>query len=314
MSAMKGDFIRSTSQFRSTIPSTDYPAKPGRYIIYANFLCPWAHRTLIVRALKGLEDIIDFIEVDSYAKVRGWIFSGEYGPSSDPITDAATLREFYEKVHPGSLQNGIASVPVLFDKKTNTIVNNESSEILRILTSGFDELLPEAKRENSKGSRSLLPVALEDDINEMNTWTYDAINNAPYKAGFASTQEAYEEAVPKFYAGLDRLDEHLSKHGPYLFGDHIAEADIRVFPTILRFDIGYSRFFTRRPGDVKLIRENHPNVDKWLRRLYWDDSEITSGAFRRTVDFQKMREGSTKVPGMDPTFEVPAVDILPPVA
>lgn len=312
MTEKKGEFVRSISQFRDTIPSAAYPAEKGRYILYANYLCPWAHRTLITRALKGLEDMIEFIEVDQFDFERGWIFSGKYGPSQDPITGVKTLREFYEHIRPGSLKNGIASVPTLFDKKTQTIINNESSEIIRMFESGFDSLLPPAQQEANKGDRGLLPDSLKDDIDAMNAWVYESINNGTYRVGFASTQEAYEANVPKFYQGLDRLEKHLSSQGPYLFGDSITEADIRTFPTIFRFDIAYSKFFTRRPGDVKLIREHYPNVDKWLRRLYWDESEMTNGgAFKNTSNFAKMREGSKKVPNMDVAYQAPTIDILP---
>jgi glutathionyl-hydroquinone reductase len=114
-----GEFRRKTSQFRSTIPSAEFPAEADRYVLYMNNLCPWVHRTLIVRALKGLEDLVKTIEVDSYAPGKGWIFSGKYGPEKDPITGLKTMREVYERHHPGSLENGIASVPVLFDKKTS---------------------------------------------------------------------------------------------------------------------------------------------------------------------------------------------------
>jgi putative glutathione S-transferase len=118
-SQSNGEFKRTTSQFRCSIPSANYRAEAGRYILYMNNLCPWVHRTLIVRSLKGLEDIVETVEVDSFAPGQGWTFSGKYGPDKDPITGLKTLREVYEKHHPGSLENGIASVPVLFDKKSS---------------------------------------------------------------------------------------------------------------------------------------------------------------------------------------------------
>lgn len=116
-----GEFKRKTSQFRSTVPSPEHPTEAGRYILYMNNLCPWVHRTLIVRSLKGLEDIIETVEVDAYAPGKGWTFSGKYGPDKDPITGLKTMREVYEKHHPGSLENGIASIPVLFDRKTSKL-------------------------------------------------------------------------------------------------------------------------------------------------------------------------------------------------
>ncbi|KAH6858782.1 glutathione S-transferase [Alternaria alternata] len=304
-----GEFKRKTSQFRSVIPSARYPAETGRYVLYMNNLCPWVHRTLIVRSIKHLEDIIETIEVDSYAPGRGWTFSGKYGPDRDPITGLKTMPEIYEKHHPGCLANGIASVPVLLDKKTNTIVNNESSEIIRMFYTAFESIVPP----NATLTVDLLPADLKDDIEAMNTWLYEQVNNGTYRVGFATSPQAYSAGVERFYDGLGRLETHLSDpaHRPYLFGTRLTEADVRLFPTIVRFDIGYVGFFNRRPGDAKLIRDWYPNVDRWLRTLYWDESVETSGAFKKSVDFSKMREGVAKVEGIDNDFKLPDIDILP---
>jgi putative glutathione S-transferase len=174
---------------------------------------------------------------------------------------------------------------------------------------GLESILPR----NGKPTPDLFPAHLRDEIEAMNTWVYEQVNNGTYRAGFATTNEAYSAGVERFYDGLDRLEEHLasSKHQPYLFGEHITEADVRLFPTILRFDVGYVRFFNRRPRDAKLVREQYPNINKWLRTLYWDESEETNGAFKKTVNFAKMREGMTKVKGADKEFQIPDVDILP---
>ena len=147
----------------------------------------------------------------------------------------------------------------------------------------------------------------------MNTWVYEQVNNGTYCVGFATIPQAYSAGVERFYDGLGRLETHLSDpaHWPYLFGTRITEADVRLFPTIVRFDIGYVGFFNRRPGDAKFIRDWYPNVDKWLRTLYWDESAETSGAFKKSVDFSKMREGVAKVEGIDKDFELPDIDILP---
>ncbi|OWY45680.1 Glutathione S-transferase [Alternaria alternata] len=304
-----GEFRRKTSQFRSVIPSAQYPAEAGRYVLYMNNLCPWVHRTLIVRSLKHLDDIIETIEVDSYAPGRGWTFSGKYGPDRDPITSLKTMPEVYEKHHPGCLANGIASVPVLFDKKTNTIVNNESSEIIRMFYTTSASIVPP----NATPTLDLLPADLKDEIEAMNTWVYEQVNNGTYRVGFATSPQAYSAGVERFYDGLGRLETHLSDpaHRPYLFGTRLTEADVRLFPTIVRFDIGYVGFFNRRPGDAKFIRDWYPNVDKWLRTLYWDESVETSGAFKKSVDFSKMREGVAKVEGIDNDFKLPDIDILP---
>jgi putative glutathione S-transferase len=322
-----GEFKRKTSQFRSVIPSAQYPAEAGRYVVYMNNLCPWVHRTLIVRSLNHLEDIIETIEVDSYAPGRGWTCSGKYGPDKDPITGLKTMPEVYEKHRPGCLANGIASVPVLLDKKTSkmhparmptpqnstrvidTIVNNESSEIIRMFYTAFESIVPP----NATLTVDLLPADLKDDIEAMNTWVYEQVNNGTYRVGFATSPQAYSAGVERFYDGLGRLETHLfdAAHRPYLFGTRLTEADVRLFPTIVRFDIGYVGFFNRRLGDAKFIRDCYPNVDKWLRTLYWDESVETSGAFKKSVDFSKMREGVAKVEGIDKDFELPDIDILP---
>jgi putative glutathione S-transferase len=167
-----------------------------------------------------------------------------------------------------------------------TIVNNESSEIIRMFYTEFDAFIPEHLRESSKGSKGIFPEQLRKDIEAMNKWVYDDLNNGVYKTGFAQTQEAYEEHVYPVFRALDRLEEHLGQpgHGPYLFGDHITEADIRAYPTVLRFDVAY---FTIFKCNLKMIRYEYPNLNDWLRRLYWDEGKATNGgAFKKTVDFQ----------------------------
>ena len=171
-----------------------------------------------------------------------------------------------------------------------TIVNNESSEIIRMFYTEFDALIPEHLRESSKGDRAIFPAHLHKSIDEMNEWVYDTVNNGVYKTGFAQTQEAYEEHVYPVFKSLDRIEEHLgSTGGPFLFGNHITEADIRLYPTILRFDIAY---FTIFKCNLKMIRYEYPRLHDWLRKLYWDNSELTNfGAFRKTVDFQAVCTG-----------------------
>jgi putative glutathione S-transferase len=173
----------------------------------------------------------------------------------------------------------------------------------------FESILPP----NAKSTPDLLPAGLRNEIETMNTWVYEQVNNGTYRAGFATSDDAYSAGVERFYDGLDRLEMHLSDpaHQPYLFGKHITEADVRLFPTILRFDVGYVRFFNRHPGDAKFVREQYPRIDKWLRTLYWDESAETNGAFKKTVNFAKMREGIVKVEGTDMEFKLPDVDILP---
>ena len=175
-----------------------------------------------------------------------------------------------------------------------TIVSNESSEIIRMFYTEFDALLPEHLRESCKGDKAILPKHLRKDIDAMNEWVYDTVNSGVYKTGFAQTQDAYEEHVYPLFKSLDRLEEHLGQpgYGPYLFGDHITEADIRLYPTIIRFDVAY---FTIFKCNLKMIRYEYPRLHAWLRRLYWDETEATKfGAFRKTVDFQAVSTWACK--------------------
>jgi putative glutathione S-transferase len=166
-----------------------------------------------------------------------------------------------------------------------TIVNNESSEIIRMLYDAFDAFIPEERREKTKGEAGLFPPHLRGDIDEMNDWVYDTINNGVYKTGFASSQQAYEENIYPIFKSLDRLEEHLSNstHQPYLFGANITEADIRLFTTMIRFDVAYYPIFK---CNLKMIRHDYPRLHKWLRTLYWDESERTQGAFKKYTRFQ----------------------------
>ncbi|KAI4854065.1 hypothetical protein E4T44_00424 [Aureobasidium sp. EXF-8845] len=292
-----GQFRRPASQFRFVIPSEKYAAEAGRYVLYFNYGCPWAHRTNIVRTLKGLEAIVELVEVDDMdpGPDKGWYFSGKFGPSCDPYTGVKYLRELYQLAEPGFV--GRTTVPTLWDRKTNTIVNNDSAEIIRMFYTAFDHLLPESEREVSKGRSGLLPDAIKSDIEAMNTWVYGAINNGVYKAGFATTQEAYEENAYAVFDGLDRLEAHLDDstyEGPYLFGRSISEADLRLFPTLIRFDVGY---YMLMKVNLKMIRHDYPRLYEWLKRLYWDESDVTNGAFKSTTKFDRYKHGYSKVKG-----------------
>ena len=165
------------------------------------------------------------------------------------------------------------------------IVSNESSEIIRTFYTEFDAFIPSHLRESTKGSKGLFPAHLRAEIEAMNEWVYDTINNGVYKTGFATTQAAYEEHIYPIFKSLDRLEEHLGKpgHQPYLFGENITEADIRLYPTIARFDVAY---FTVFKCNLKMIRYEYPRLHKWLRQLYWDESEKTNGgAFKKSTVF-----------------------------
>jgi putative glutathione S-transferase len=163
-------------------------------------------------------------------------------------------------------------------------VSNESTDIINMLYNQFDAFLPEAQREVNKGERGIIPPSLQEEISTMNQWLYDTVNNGVYKTGFASTQSAYEENLFALFASLDRLEEHMANpaHRPFLYGKNITDSDIRLFTTLVRFDAAY---FTSFKCNIRMIRYEYPHLHLWLRTLYWDETELTRGAFRTTVRF-----------------------------
>jgi len=260
--ASKGRFVRSESQFRNWItrdgsagPSgkAGFRAEPDRYHLYVSFACPWAHRALIFRKLKGLEEMISISAVNSYMGSEGWTF--EPGPRviPDPINHAQRVYEIYLAADPK--YSGRATVPILWDKQQATIVSNESAEIIRMLNSAFDDVgaLP----------GDFYPEPLRAEIDEINARVYDTVNNGVYKSGFATTQEAYEEACTALFESLDWLDERLATRR-YLLGGDITEADWRLFTTLVRFDPVYFGHFK---CNVRRIID-YPNLSGYLRDLY----------------------------------------------
>ncbi|OLN81944.1 Glutathione S-transferase omega-like 2-like protein 2 [Colletotrichum chlorophyti] len=283
----KGEFQRHEAQFRNFVSrdaSSKFPAEKGRYALYVTPGCPWCHRVMIVRALKRLEDAIDLYIVDMVMGKDGWRFSDSPEAAKlgvlpeDPLYGFKTIKELYHKVKPD--YNDRYTVPVLWDKKTHTLVSNESSEIIRMFYTEFDHLLPEADREASQPGGGLYPEHLRKEIDEINDWVYHTVNNGVYKCGFAAAQAAYEENVETLFKSLDRL-EIILKSQPFLLGNYITEADVRLFPTIVRFDVAYATVFMCNWGN---IRNDYPNLHLWLRRLYWDQSEKAHGAFFKTTE------------------------------
>jgi glutathionyl-hydroquinone reductase len=257
-----GRFVRPTPRFRNFVtadgsagPSGEggFPAEAGRYHLYISLACPWAHRTLIFRALKKLDAVISVTNTEPLYGKTGWEFSTAQGGSPDTINGKATLAEIYLLADPH--YTGRVSVPVLWDKKRRTIVNNESSEIIRMLNSAFEAF--------TDVRADYYPAELRAEIDRINDLVYPTVNNGVYRAGFATSQEAYEEAARGIFASFDQLEERLSRQR-YLAGRQMTEADWRLFTTLVRFDSVYYSHFKcnlRRVAD-------YPNLWNYLRELY----------------------------------------------
>lgn len=260
--ASKGRFVRKDSSFRNWVTPDGSPgptgqggfkAEPNRYHLYVSYACPWAHRTLIFRVLKGLEQMISLSVVNCLMGEDGWTFNEADGVIPDDINQAAFLHQVYTAAD--TEYSGRVTVPVLWDKLTNTIVSNESSEIIRMMGTAFDQI----------GAKvgDYYPEELRPEIDMLNDRIYDTVNNGVYKSGFATNQEAYEEAVIPLFGTLDWLDERLSKQR-YLTGPKITEADWRLFATLVRFDPVYVGHFK---CNLKRIVD-YPNLSEYVRDLY----------------------------------------------
>ncbi len=258
----KGKFVRTESSFRNWVtkdgnagPSGDegFSAEPGRYHLYVSYACPWAHRALIFRALKGLEDVISVSVVHPLMPAESWVF-GEYpGATEDHINQAHYLYENYLKADADF--DGLVTVPLLWDRKQETIVNNESSEIIRMFNSAFDDY--------ASSDADFYPESLRKEIDAINEVVYHDINNGVYRAGFATTQSAYDEAFDQLFDTMDDLEVLLSRQR-YLVGDQITEADWRLFTTLVRFDAVYYNHF--KTNKKRLI--DYPNLWAYTRELY----------------------------------------------
>ena len=238
----EGRFIRQASRFRNFITPDGGPgvtgdggftAETGRYHLYVALICPWACRTLIVRKLKALEDLISVSVVEPVLTEQGWRFGPYPNAGPDSLNGANYLHQIYTLADPS--YTGRATTPVLWDKKLGTIVNNESADIIYMFNSAFDDL--------TGSSLDLRPASLYDEIDELNRRMYEDLNNGVYQAGFASSQIAYEEAYEKIFGLLDELEERLSDGRTYLFGETLTESDVRLFVTLVRFDPAYYGLF-----------------------------------------------------------------------
>ncbi|KAK7047388.1 S-glutathionyl-(chloro)hydroquinone reductase [Paramarasmius palmivorus] len=273
--AKDGSFQRPASTFRDTIEKGGrFEPERDRYHLYVALTCPWATRTLITRKLKGLEDIIPVTIASPRMTPSGWPFANLDnfpGVEVDPLYNSETVSDLYRRAEPN--YSGRFTVPVLWDKKHQTIVNNESSEIIRIFNTSFNELLsPEYAKVD------LYPQELRKEIDEINEWVYTDINNGVYRSGFATTQEAYETAVKTLFAALDRVEE-------------------RLWVTAVRFDPAYHGAFK---CNLKDIRHGYPAINKWMKNLYWNRD-----AFKSSTNFAHIKGGYYSIAAVNPNKIVP---------
>ena len=274
----RGRFERSESRFRNWITADGAPgpagrggfaAQCGRYHLYVSYACPWAHRTLIYRELKGLASMIDVSVVSPLMGSQGWVFATDFPHATgDRLYGLERLYELYLKAEPD--HTGRVTVPVLWDSEQQTVVSNESAEIIRMLNSAFDAL--------GAAPGDYWPPALRPQIEAWNNAIYGPLNNGVYRCGFATTQDAYDEAVVEVFAALDRIEEALGKTR-YLIGNRLTEADIRLWPTLVRFDAVYVTHF--KCDHRRII--DYPNLDNYLRDIYQIDG------IAQTVDFLHIR-------------------------
>ena len=289
-----GRFIRQVSSFRHWITANGSPgptgdggfkAEAGRYHLYVAYICPWASRALAVRALKGLTDLITVSVVNPRLSDQGWQFGGYPGSTDDELNQATYMHQIYTQVAPDF--TGRATVPVLWDKQQQTIVNNESADILRMLNSAFNELV--------NTGPDLYPAVLADEIDELNEEIYHKLNNGVYQAGFASSQAAYDEAFDNVFSTLDKLEARLADGRGYVFGDVLTETDIRLFVTLVRFDAAYYGLFK---CNRQLIREFR-YLNAYMHRIWALDG------IADTVNIDHIKAGYYSIKTLNPGGIVP---------
>lgn len=274
----QGRFIRSAAQFRNWVTKdgsagptgkAGFQAEAGRYHLYVSMACPWANRTLIFLKLKGLAEMISVSVVHWHMADQGWTFEEGEGVIADPVMNARYLREIYLKAN--NIYSGRVTVPVLWDKKTNTIVSNESSEIIRMFNSAFDDI--------GAAPGDYYPDSLSTEIDQINERIYETVNNGVYQSGFATTQEAYEESVYLLFDTLDWLEQRLASQR-YLMGDNTTEADWRLFTTLVRFDSVYVNHF--KTNLKRLV--DYPNLWAYTRDLYQQEG------IAETINMQHIKQ------------------------
>jgi putative glutathione S-transferase len=295
-----GRFVRTDARFRNWITADGAPgptgeggfkAEPGRYHLYVSLACPWANRTLIFRALKGLEDMIGFSVTHWLMAENGWTFAPGEGVVPDTVNGASCIHQLYTKADPR--YSGRATVPVLWDKERSTIVNNESSEIIRMLNSAFDGVGAKAG--------DYYPEPLRAEIDALNARIYDTVNNGVYKSGFSTTQEAYEAAVVPLFETLDWLEQRL-RHRRFLMGPEPTEADWRLFTTLVRFDpvyVGHFKCNIRRLAD-------YPDLFGYTRDLYqWPGvrATVNFGHIKRHYYMSHTRINPTGIVPVGPVID-----------
>ncbi len=282
----KGGFVRPTSGFRGWVGKDGFEAEAGRYHLYVALICPWASRTLIARKLKGLEDVVSVSITSPVMTDEGWTFGGYDGATDDPVNGARAMHQIYTAADP--VFTGRATVPVLWDGKRKTIVNNESADILRMmndfggLASGVD----------------LYPEHLRDRIDATNDAIYDTLNNGVYRSGFAQSQEAYDSAVADVFATLDRMEGEIE--GPFLFGDALTETDIRLFVTLVRFDPAYHGLFKT---NLRRIAD-YPRLTAFLKTM------LAVPGVRETVSVDHIKRGYYSLKALNPSGIVPTGPLL----
>ncbi|QXO16100.1 glutathione S-transferase family protein [Vibrio ostreae] len=289
-----GGFVRQISSFRDWVvpaeslapgETAQFVAEPGRYHLYVALICPWASRTLIARKLKGLEEVISVSVVEPKLLDQGWHFGDYPGSDKDDLNGAKWMHQLYTRADPSF--TGRATVPILWDKHLNTIVSNESADIVRMLNSGFGQL--------ANNDFDLYPEPLRGEIDQLNADIYPKLNNGVYRTGFATTQQAYEEAFQDVFSMLSSLEQRMSDGRPYLLGDTLTEADIRLFVTLIRFDPAYNGIFK---CNLHQLRE-YRFLDSYMKRI------LDLPGVRATVNLDHIKQGYYSIKALNPNGIVP---------